>query len=436
MIATAKLPTKTFPRLVTAPPVRRVEGKAQAAEQPLIDWWQARLPEEQMFRAIAEFRRGSEANPTPVRVPRGMHAYRHALQLGDGAVICYGNRFGHKTCAVIMSGRGCRRHSMQMIGRLRKLGATATRVDIAFDDAGKRLTRSHFEQAVRSREVVGHFRTATTLTKMSLSSHLPGPQASGWGMLFGSRESDSCVRVYDRGSHLRVELELKDDQAESFTTRLWDDVLAFDESDMWVTEKDFLTPEAAAAFRRLALQTLKAKLSFRDRTVNSNVTRAPTCAWWDQFLEYFDPDLEKANSDFEQKKAEKLAKWLADGQDPGLFVAPWRESSWEEFPTKGKKHVAALKSAKRLLTELLETHKHRLIKPSGGEGPTIQTGHTKSHLRLLVFHPSGSSFEGPKCRPQLRVVGGCLQNHSKGAFHDSPKTASQSAEGVGGKGLP
>jgi hypothetical protein len=435
MLATARLPTKTFPRLVTATAISRVEDAAQIAHCVVIDWWQGCLPRHQMFKAIAAFTRESSVAPTPARVPRGMQAYRRAMQVGDGAVICYDNRFGHQTCAVIMSGRGCRRHSVRLLARLRQLGATATRIDVAFDDVGKRLTRSHFEEAVRSRQVVGHFKTATTLTKMSLSSHLPGPQASGWGMLFGSRESDSCVRVYDKGAHLRVELELKGAQAESFTSRLWDDVLAFNANDMWVTEKDLVSPSAAAAFRRLALQTLKAKLSFRDRTADSNVTRAPTCSWWNEFLEYFDPDAEKAKKEYEQMKAAKLAKWVEDGNDPDLFVPPWRESTWEEFPTREKKQVAALRSAKGLLTELLETHKHRLIKPSGGEESTIQRSPTKSHLRLLVFHPS-SNVEGPKRRPPLKVVAGVLHNQSKGAFHDSPEAASQSAEGVRGESVP
>jgi len=434
MLATARLPTKSFPRLVTATPERTVEDAAHAAAHVLIDWWQGCLPRHQMFKAIAAFTQGSSVAPTPARVPRGMQAYRRAMQVGDGAVICYDNRFGHDTCAVVMSGRACRRYSVTLIARLRRLGATATRVDVAFDDAGKRLTRSRFEEAVATHQVVGHFKTATTLTKMSLSPTGFTP-SSGWGILFGSRESDSCVRVYDKGAHLRVELELKGDQAESFTSRLWDDVLAFSATDMWVTEKDFVTPEAAAAFRRLALQTLKAKLSFRDRAADSNVTRAPTCSWWNEFLEYFDPDAERAKKEYEQTKAAKLAKWVEGGNDPDLFVPPWRESTWEEFPTREKKQVAAVKSAKRLLTELLETHKHRLIKPSGGAGSTTQRSPTQSHLRLLVFHPS-SSFEGPKCRPQLRVVDGSLHNHSKGAFHDSPQAASQSAEGVGGKSVP
>ena len=50
-----------------------------------------------------------------------------------------------------------------------------------------------------------------------------------------------------------------------------------------------ISPELVERFQHLAIQALKSRLDFRERSTTSNVSRAKAIPWWDSLLEYFDP---------------------------------------------------------------------------------------------------------------------------------------------------
>jgi hypothetical protein len=378
---------------------------------PLIDWWQGTFPTSTLFHVMAEVKRSfGPLSKEPIRSPKGM-AYRHAFRLMEGVTVCYDNRYGHDTCAIIISGTGLPTQHLQLISRLHDLGVRATRIDVAFDDLDHALSRNKVEEAIASGKVISHFRRAQLLQDFKLhASSSSGSPAKGWGVLFGSRESDACVRMYDRGDHLRVELELKDDEAEHFADGLdaviHDDVLAL--SDCYVVQAcDLASPSAVDAYKRLALQTLKAKLSFRDRSAESNVSRAPLVSWWERFLEYFDPELEEAVPEAQRKTPQQFTvcvdEWMSSDCNPDLFVPPFHPIEWEELNAAQVRRHQTLGEASALLTELWQTHKHRLAAHHPDADANSESDPRPSHLGLCVSNDT-PTLVSPAAQPYLTLV--------------------------------
>jgi hypothetical protein len=379
---------------------------ASPCVMPIIDWYQGTFPSSTLPQVLNELASSLPGSTRAmIRPPKGM-AYRHAFKLEEGVVVCYDNRYGHDTAAIIISGRAQPTQRLQLIARLRDLGVRATRIDVAFDDLQHHLSREKLEHAILQGHVVSHFHSAKVLQDFRLnagsSSSCP---ANGWGVLFGSRQSDACVRMYDRGEHLRVELELKGDEAENFGDELVDivkhnDVLALSADGDAVQTCDFVDSRANDAFKRLALQTLKAKLSFRDRSASSNVSRAPTEVWWENFLDYFDPVVEQAIPPEHRKSPEELAAcfdaWIASNYDPGLFIPPYHPMEWEEMKAAEVRRNQVYGEVRVLLTELWETHKYRLARPESYLAPD-RNAH-RPHLRPLYL--------------QQHVPNGCFKQSS------------------------
>ena len=371
-----------------------------SATLPIVDWWQGTFASAKLFLVVKEVALSFPASTKePIRPPKGM-AYRHAFKLADGITICFNNRYGHDTCAIIISGIGRPTQHLRLISRLHDLGVKATRIDVAFDDFDHHLSREKIEEAITGRQVVSHFRSAKLLQEIKLhASGSSGSPATGWGALFGSRQSDACVRMYDRGDNLRVELELKGDEAEEFGDDLADIVthhefLAFSDEGYVVQTCDLVSPSAVDAFKRLALQTLKAKLSFRDRSATSNVSRAPTLAWWEEFLEYFDPELEKTIPQAHRKTREEMDecfdKWVASDYDPALFVPPYHPIEWEEMNAAEVRRNETFGEVSSLLTELWESHKHIFAAPNSYVAPDIVNESQRSHLILCASNETPS----------------------------------------------
>jgi phage replication initiation protein len=102
-------------------------------------------------------------------------------------------------------------HSLLL--RLERAGVKFTRVDFAFDDQQGGLSLERLAESVKARDLVTRFRRVEERKAL---------MGRGDTLAFGSRSSESYIRVYDKAAQqhmvdfhwVRVELELKDDRAE------------------------------------------------------------------------------------------------------------------------------------------------------------------------------------------------------------------------------
>ena len=135
-----------------------------------------------------------------------------------------------------------------------------TRLDVAFDDM-----TGVFDIDTVCDYTKNQYFVSRMSTYQSIYSN------KGNSVFFGSRMSKVLIRIYDKakergymdGLHwIRVELQLKDNNAKGFTDKLLD-----------------------CDLRELFLGVLKNYLSFREPGKDSNKRRWRVCVWWDAFLD-------------------------------------------------------------------------------------------------------------------------------------------------------
>lgn len=266
-------------------------------------------------------------------IPKAMRAYRKAIQFSDGAWLYYDNRY-YKTCCVVLSGKSKPTHHLHLIKTLSALGVRATRIDLAFDDRRSVLSPADVNLAAESGNMVSRWKETSWRKTIRNSSGA----CVGQGIVVGSKTSAAYLSVYDKGLEdesepegdwIRWELRLADEQAKEFVDTFLGDnpnatdsdlrqyvarikarkgVLCEANSGIAVVEAE-LTDELVVRFKRLALEALKARLSFRDRTTAINISRAVALPWWEQLLEYFDPvadeEFGNLNMDYEDGPSPK-----------------------------------------------------------------------------------------------------------------------------------
>lgn len=153
---------------------------------------------------------------------RGRHGYKQAWVRGPIAVLYDGNP--GMGVHVVIPGSGCRdlenreivRAWPRFIAGLLAAGAQFTRLDIAMDDDRKLLSMDTIRESVKAGLVASRYEKAKVYQEVSLATGEP----EGDTIYFGSRNSDTMVRFYDKGkqmglpeSFVRCEIELKGRQA-------------------------------------------------------------------------------------------------------------------------------------------------------------------------------------------------------------------------------
>jgi phage replication initiation protein len=117
---------------------------------------------------------------------------------------------------------------VDLLSRALNVGAKVTRIDLAWDDREGVLSIDEILEARNAGLCVSRFRGS----KLIDQCRLVDGQVTGKGVYFGSRTSDSFLRIYDKaleqgedGHWVRVELELKSDRAMAaalILSRWWD----------------------------------------------------------------------------------------------------------------------------------------------------------------------------------------------------------------------
>lgn len=203
-----------------------------------------------------------------VELDRGGLGYRRCRVAG--AVRVYYDGGPDMGTHVVIPGSGCReleargvvRDWRKWIGEVLAFGGKITRLDVAWDDVEGMLDLLRMLEYVRRRYVVTRFRR----WKVDISGTFDGSER-GMTLTFGSRQSNTYVRIYDKGGEqgvcghwVRVELELKDDRAQCAAETLYH--------------------RGISEFAGI----LRSAVDFVEPSNDSNRRRWAPAAWWARFL--------------------------------------------------------------------------------------------------------------------------------------------------------
>lgn len=370
------------PVIRTPSTLGKVGGRSQAssASEILCDWFQGTMRlsirDGVLQTLIANFGMPSFR----ADIPSAMRSYRECLEFSNGSRLYQSNRYG-ETCCIVLSGATNPSCHFPLIRQLIKAGVRTTRFDLAFDDRRGQVSIDDVCNQLHSGTAISRWKNVTANETLSL----PSGERRGRKVQFGSKTSDAYLVTYDKGLEtetaeegewVRWELRLSDEQANQFVTEFLVDnpeasdgdlrenvaktksqsaPLCHDASDCEVLGTD-IDPELEGRFKRLALNALKSRLSFRDRTTALNISRAVALPWWEAFLEYFDPGAEVvdvgSDPDVGLSDDERFALNMAS-------IPDWLEADDERVIKKRqseRRKRQAYEKAGELLTEIFEEH--------------------------------------------------------------------------------
>jgi len=361
----------------------------EQANRIIIDCFRASFPTDRFEEVKHLIKNEFDRDWKESKPPKEQHAtYRKSLRCGN-VRLYFDNRWNNDAFALEFTGKSNPTEHINLLQRLVKLGGKAQRIDITFDDHSAIVTIRNIVEAIKSGNCVTRFKSAKPIESYSPSTG----QKTGNGIMFGSRESDSCVRIYDKGleqggdsdSHIRHEVELKSTEAQDFVSEF----ICMDK-DTPVYSNDFPNDGLLEHFKSCALTVLKTKMSFRDRSSARNVSRTKMLPWWKELLEYFDEDTE---IDANEEKQRAFTQWLSEEDHELLptseaykifeseYLPPLNIPDYEDASLTHKEKTTE-KAARSIISELYGEFK----KGTGG------------------FDTLSAALRGETFTPTLRVV--------------------------------
>ena len=185
-----------------------------------------------------------------------------------------------------------------------------TRIDVALDDREATVAVETVRQAVEAGQVVSRSKQFKVI---QASNHREGVR-TGETLYFGSRESQSMLRVYDK----RLELQAKGrEDAASYGVR-WE--MEFKQDRAQACAKALLTLDSED-WRAFLVGVLRSYVDFRETTREAESYekyRAPLLGWWEALTEGF----KRCRLVVEriQQRLDDVAAWLAQSVASMLAV--------------------------------------------------------------------------------------------------------------------
>jgi phage replication initiation protein len=183
-------------------------------------------------------------------------------------------------------------------------------MDGAIDDFEGLLPLDQVEAAVLEGRCVSRWKEAEPRGKVNLAT---GEISEGRTWNFGSRQSDKYCRMYDKGKQtksadpwVRVEVEMKDEQAEAFASLL----------------------VGGAQVGELVAAVLKAMVSFRQQGEDSHRDRWEVCDWWEAFLGAV-AAVRLSVAPGEARTMTDRLEWIRRQVGPSLALAVRSTGDWE-----------------------------------------------------------------------------------------------------------
>ncbi len=190
-------------------------------------------------------------------------------------------------------------------------GGHITRMDVALDDRAGQVSIAQVKQAVDAGQAV----TRSQKFQVVAGSSLRDGSSTGDTLYFGSRESQTMLRVYDK----RLELEQKGrSEAKDYGVR-WELELKQDRAQACAKALLTLPPED---WREFLVGVLRSYVDFRDISREDEPWekyRAPLLAWWESLTEGF----KRCRLVVEKVKQtiDDVCQWLADSVSGMLALA-------------------------------------------------------------------------------------------------------------------
>lgn len=190
-------------------------------------------------------------------------------------------------------------------------GGHITRMDVALDDRAGQVSIAQIKQAVDAGQAV----TRSQKFQIVAGSSLRDGASTGDTLYFGSRESQTMLRVYDK----RLELQQKGrEEAKDYGVR-WELELKQDRAQACAKALLTLPPED---WREFLVGVLRSYVDFRDISREDEPWekyRAPLLAWWESLTEGF----KRCRLVVEKVKQtiDDVCQWLADSVSGMLALA-------------------------------------------------------------------------------------------------------------------
>lgn len=245
-----------------------------------IDWLRFTLPcEDDPHTVLKQF----VGTFTPCE---GMHSYTKGfVQSGiDGGHIrvLYARPGAPKEVHVDISGAMVGKWTYDFIQKLAtwalERGAKSGRIDVAYDDFSGKVPVKMVEEAVRAGQCVKRSKRTTIMEQIDEDNGEVGRT-----IYFGSRQSDTYLRVYDK----RAQLRSIDKPCEYDSWVRWEVELKNERSRALFRVLPMMPEELFGGF---ALGLLRNSIDFRDTDKNESSwdrTRAAVLPWWEQLTDGF-----------------------------------------------------------------------------------------------------------------------------------------------------
>lgn len=233
----------------------------------------------------------SDYFPIVEDLERGFLGYKQKYQLCEGGYIGVGGNAGtayvslSSSALAYMQVQGC--DVLGWIVYIKALGVKVKRIDLAFDDFGGLVTITKVQDLVKSGGVI---------TRSHLRRYIESEEYDIIGATceFGSRTSDTFVRIYDKAAQqkvrnfqwTRVEVQYNGDRADAVLVEL----------------------VSAGLTSKAAVSILLGSIDFRTNNGTVNKTRWERVDWWQKFTSFIEGV--KVVISRATRTIEDIASWL------------------------------------------------------------------------------------------------------------------------------
>ena len=189
-------------------------------------------------------------------------------------------------------------------------GGHVTRVDCALDDRSPAVTVAHIKQAVEA----GHAVTRAEKFQVVASSSMSEGTSTGETLYFGSGQSQTLLRIYDK----RLELQHKGREDWRDYGVRWELQLRRDRAQACAFA---LVSQGALDWRKSVVGVLRAYVDFRATMREASAWergRAPLLPWWEQLTEGFSQC--RLHVEKEHRTLEDVKEWAVQSLAPILAV--------------------------------------------------------------------------------------------------------------------
>ena len=236
---------------------------------------------------------------------------RHTRTMRCGGVAIYTDAPNDESIHIVVSGKGCRELEAagmvtgwpDFLARLLRGGASFSRLDVAIDDKDGLLKMDDILACCQGERVVTRYKKIIS----SEERHKDTGAVMGRQVTFGTRQSDSLVRIYDKalkqgvaGHWIRVELEARNQRAQAVARA--------------IGNKGGGVPGI-----------LLSCLNFKECGSSVRRDRWPTAAWWTSFLgtnQRFQLETAPRNESLEKSHRwliKQASRAFANVHDSGLY---------------------------------------------------------------------------------------------------------------------